>query len=100
MSMLNAIKQFISEHPEHKDIIVKTVIRYQEIRSEWLEGRCAICNVILSPAEQASIQPIHFSYTCFSHRKYANVFQVDIIRKRLGIPLGEWFDRKSLEELL
>lgn len=98
--MLQQLKDFIAEHPEHKEIIVKTVIRHQEIQSEWYDDRCSICDVQLSESEKNSISPMDFSRTCARHNEYAKVFQVDTIRMRLGFPKRNFINQQTLKELL
>jgi hypothetical protein len=97
--MLEDLKIFIEEHPEHKAIIVATVLKYQDIQSEWHRHRCNICDKLLSVTEKESIEPMHFLITCFDHRKWAEVYQSSIIRERLGIPQRNYINEQTLKTL-
>lgn len=52
---------------------------------EWLQENkhCAICDKKLPDHDP---DPVAFHYICSEHRGYAQTFQVDVQRKKLGFP--------------
>lgn len=98
--MLDQLMGFIADHPGQKKIIVETIEFFQKINYDYLNNCCQICDKKLDNLELRLLAPTDFTHTCLKHQQYRNVFQADMIRERLGIPLRRFNTDEDLQNLL
>jgi hypothetical protein len=61
----------------------------------FMRGKyCDVCHKPITAEEASKTTLYDFNYCCNKHAEYRNVFQLDIIRKQLGIEVkhNEMFD--------
>jgi len=71
----------------------KVIIAYREYMFYLRGGRdntsnfCDVCYQVISHEEAAKTTMFDFNYCCNEHAKYRNAFQLDIVRKQLGLKI-------------
>jgi hypothetical protein len=94
---LAPLAELIAKNPEQKQLIKEAICIWEQIYHEQFKACCHICDKPLTTVEQQGISPYDFLHICIKHQQYRNVFQADIIRKQLGIPLRRFI---TLEKLM
>lgn len=88
----------LSEHiketvPEVDWEVAKKVINACNRYTSDIRGTyCDICHEPITLLDKGDLTPYDFNYTCMKHRKYANHFQLDRIRKELNIEVESFID--------
>jgi hypothetical protein len=76
---------------EIPDVDFKTIEKV--IKAHWKfesdnHGRyCAICTKELTQEERGKLTPHDFLYTCNKHKEYSTYFQIERVRRELGIKI-------------
>lgn len=59
----------------------------QEFKLKY--STCDICKELLTDEERNTIFLTDFAITCYKHREYRGTYQINLIRKKLGIIIDE-----------
>ncbi len=84
---MKKLSEYLKEQLPEVDLeTCKNVIEKYRIFTHDQFGKvCNICLKELSIDEKINITNLDFQITCFEHKKYKNVFQMDLIRRELNI---------------
>ena len=67
------------------ELAKKIINAYNEFRILNISNYCAFCDKELTEEEKSSVNASDFNYTCIEHKNKRTIFQVDLIRKELGL---------------
>lgn len=81
-----------SKCPDVDPIVAKNVIiAYREYMFYLRQGKhyCDICYNLISEEDAAKTKDTDFNYCCKKHADYRNAFQVERVRKELGLTVED-----------
>lgn len=92
MEDLKTLKEFLLPFcidDQNVDDLVDMYKAARELEFRWQLYHCAFCGKRLTDEEVRNHQPDHYHLMCGEHLEYAQVYQLNILRNKLGLTIFE-----------
>jgi hypothetical protein len=90
---LKKLSEYIkSKCPDVDPIVAKNVIiAFREYMFDLRQGRhyCDVCYNLISQEEAEQTKNTDFNYCCAKHAEFKNHFQLDLVRKQIGLKVED-----------
>ena len=97
--LFSGFKKLLENHPEQKELIKKAAFTFWEEFWSTHDHYCQVCDKRLTSNEQNTRTIYDFLITCHQHRQHARKYDVDLIRKELGLPERTFFAKTIIDQL-